>query len=267
MPALIHAVGGAGPAGGEPVPELSAGGAHHARLQLHPRVLATAAAHPPAPHVAGLGHGRRDVPPAAALVSVLLRSTSACIASRSHARAPLAAQQQHLEAPSSHSHCAVLPSSSEHGPPRQCWQRGSAVASALPGPVARSGWGTGRRCRRLLESAQPDADFKPSPFFAEQLRAFELWLEACSHRRRPPEQLPIVLQVRPVWLSAPPLPACAYVRMAHDRFWQSGGSSVSRWKEPGSQQGASCSGGIAVMLEHDGLDGAFVRRSCTCIEK
>eukprot|EP00208_Stichococcus_sp_RCC1054_P007598 CAMPEP_0206138336 /NCGR_PEP_ID=MMETSP1473-20131121/3245_1 /ASSEMBLY_ACC=CAM_ASM_001109 /TAXON_ID=1461547 /ORGANISM="Stichococcus sp, Strain RCC1054" /LENGTH=580 /DNA_ID=CAMNT_0053531735 /DNA_START=190 /DNA_END=1929 /DNA_ORIENTATION=+ len=47
----------------------------------------------------------------------------------------------------------------------------------------------------LLESPQPDADFKASPFFAEQLRAFELWLEAGSQRRRPPEQLPIVLQV------------------------------------------------------------------------
>ena len=47
-----------------------------------------------------------------------------------------------------------------------------------------------------MDSPQPEQDFKPSPFFAEQLRAFELWLEAGSQRRRPPEQLPIVLQVR-----------------------------------------------------------------------
>jgi len=48
---------------------------------------------------------------------------------------------------------------------------------------------------RLLEGDVPEHEFQPSPFFAEQLRAFELWLEAGSQRRRPPEQLPIVLQV------------------------------------------------------------------------
>ena len=40
----------------------------------------------------------------------------------------------------------------------------------------------------------PEHEFQPSPFFAEQLCAFELWLDAGSQRRRPPEQLPIVLQ-------------------------------------------------------------------------
>ena len=59
----------AGPAGGEPVPQLPPGGAHHARQQLHPRVLAQAAADAPAPHVARLGHGRGDVPPPAPSVS------------------------------------------------------------------------------------------------------------------------------------------------------------------------------------------------------
>ena len=39
-------------------------------------------------------------------------------------------------------------------------------------------------------------EFQPSPFFSEQLRAFELWLEHGSMDKRPPEQLPIVLQVR-----------------------------------------------------------------------
>jgi regulatory associated protein of mTOR len=42
----------------------------------------------------------------------------------------------------------------------------------------------------------PEHEFQPSPFFAEQLCAFELWLDAGSQRRRPPEQLPIVLQVQ-----------------------------------------------------------------------
>lgn len=44
--------------------------------------------------------------------------------------------------------------------------------------------------------ADPNAEFKPSNFFAEQLTAFELWLEHGSADKKPPEQLPIVLQVR-----------------------------------------------------------------------
>lgn len=39
------------------------------------------------------------------------------------------------------------------------------------------------------------AEFKPSPFFTEQLTAFEVWLDHGSDRKKPPEQLPIVLQV------------------------------------------------------------------------
>ncbi|KAK3288079.1 Raptor-like protein [Cymbomonas tetramitiformis] len=39
------------------------------------------------------------------------------------------------------------------------------------------------------------AEFHPSPFFTEQLTAFEVWLEHGSERKQPPEQLPIVLQV------------------------------------------------------------------------
>ena len=35
----------------------------------------------------------------------------------------------------------------------------------------------------------------PSPFFEEQLTAFQVWLEYGSETRQPPEQLPIVLQV------------------------------------------------------------------------
>lgn len=39
-------------------------------------------------------------------------------------------------------------------------------------------------------------EYVPSPFFSEQLTAFELWLEHGSPDRPPPEQLPIVLQAR-----------------------------------------------------------------------
>lgn len=41
----------------------------------------------------------------------------------------------------------------------------------------------------------PNVEFQPSPFFTEQLTAFEVWLEHGSERKKPPEQLPIVLQV------------------------------------------------------------------------
>ncbi|CAM8961889.1 unnamed protein product [Rhodiola kirilowii] len=41
----------------------------------------------------------------------------------------------------------------------------------------------------------PDAEFQASPFFTEQLVAFEVWLDHGSEHKKPPEQLPIVLQV------------------------------------------------------------------------
>ncbi|XP_057536225.1 regulatory-associated protein of TOR 1 isoform X2 [Amaranthus tricolor] len=41
----------------------------------------------------------------------------------------------------------------------------------------------------------PTAEFQPSPFFTEQLKAFEVWLDHGSEQKKPPEQLPIVLQV------------------------------------------------------------------------
>ncbi|CAN1277091.1 Regulatory-associated protein of TOR 1 [Linum perenne] len=41
----------------------------------------------------------------------------------------------------------------------------------------------------------PNAEFQPSPFFTEQLMAFEVWLDHGSEDKKPPEQLPIVLQV------------------------------------------------------------------------
>lgn len=45
----------------------------------------------------------------------------------------------------------------------------------------------------LIEN--PNAEFQPSPFFTEQLTAFEVWLDHGSEHKKPPEQLPIVLQV------------------------------------------------------------------------
>ncbi|KAJ7961126.1 regulatory-associated protein of TOR 1-like [Quillaja saponaria] len=41
----------------------------------------------------------------------------------------------------------------------------------------------------------PNAEFQPSTFFTEQLMAFEVWLDHGSEHKKPPEQLPIVLQV------------------------------------------------------------------------
>merc|ERR1712178_292971 len=37
--------------------------------------------------------------------------------------------------------------------------------------------------------------FRHSSFFTEQLTAFEVWLEYASEEKRPPEQLPIILQI------------------------------------------------------------------------
>lgn len=38
-------------------------------------------------------------------------------------------------------------------------------------------------------------EYQHSSFFAEQLTAFEVWLEFGAETKKPPEQLPIVLQV------------------------------------------------------------------------
>jgi hypothetical protein len=38
-------------------------------------------------------------------------------------------------------------------------------------------------------------EYQNSTFFAEQLTAFEVWLEFGGETKKPPEQLPIVLQV------------------------------------------------------------------------
>ena len=46
---------------------------------------------------------------------------------------------------------------------------------------------------KLLENE--NATFQHSPFFTEQLTAFDVWLKYGDESRSPPEQLPIVLQV------------------------------------------------------------------------
>lgn len=41
----------------------------------------------------------------------------------------------------------------------------------------------------------PSLEYQYSPFFTEQLTAFEVWLQFGNENKSPPEQLPIVLQV------------------------------------------------------------------------
>ncbi|XP_064478039.1 regulatory-associated protein of mTOR-like [Ornithodoros turicata] len=51
------------------------------------------------------------------------------------------------------------------------------------------------QCLAQLAQVQAGHPFRHSPFFAEQLTAFQVWLSIGSERLSPPEQLPIVLQV------------------------------------------------------------------------
>ncbi len=46
-----------------------------------------------------------------------------------------------------------------------------------------------------IVNSDVNVEFQSSPFFSEQLTAFELWLQHGSKDKKPPEQLPIVLQV------------------------------------------------------------------------
>jgi len=48
---------------------------------------------------------------------------------------------------------------------------------------------------QLPRVIEDNSSFEHSPFFAEQLTAFQVWLSYGSEKRSPPEQLPIVLQV------------------------------------------------------------------------
>lgn len=48
---------------------------------------------------------------------------------------------------------------------------------------------------QLPDIIDSDKEYVPSPFFSEQLTAFELWLDHGCAEKAPPEQLPVVLQV------------------------------------------------------------------------
>lgn len=48
---------------------------------------------------------------------------------------------------------------------------------------------------QLPQILENEEQFVHSPFFEEQLTAFQVWLTLGSKNRNPPEQLPIVLQV------------------------------------------------------------------------
>ncbi|XP_033100643.1 regulatory-associated protein of mTOR-like [Anneissia japonica] len=50
-------------------------------------------------------------------------------------------------------------------------------------------------CLSQLPALIQGKEYKHSPFFGEQLTAFQVWLTVGSDKRNPPEQLPIVLQV------------------------------------------------------------------------
>lgn len=179
---------GAGPAGRKPVSQLPAGRAHHAGSQLHAGVAAAPAPQPPAPHVECLGHGCRAVPAAAARVCPRQNPpmswacaafcgsiTSTCISEPLTGECALPGIL-HLQAILRDVHAA----------------RAGLPAFAVP----QSRLIELRMCSLLANEGQ--VEFQPSPFFAQQLTAFELWLQHGSRDRKPPEQLPIVLQVQAV---------------------------------------------------------------------
>uniref|UniRef100_A0A6M2DI61 Putative guanine nucleotide binding protein mip1 n=1 Tax=Xenopsylla cheopis TaxID=163159 RepID=A0A6M2DI61_XENCH len=71
---------------------------------------------------------------------------------------------------------------------------------ALPSSACHSMWAAWDLALDLALVQLPDilehkTQFQHSPFFEEQLTAFQVWLNLGSEKRSPPEQLPIVLQV------------------------------------------------------------------------
>lgn len=78
--------------------------------------------------------------------------------------------------------CPKLPSTFQH-PMWQAWDLSLDLClSQLPA---------------VLES---EDNYRHSPFFEEQLTAFQVWLDMGSDQRSPPEQLPIVLQVKKMYM-------------------------------------------------------------------
>jgi regulatory associated protein of mTOR len=65
--------------------------------------------------------------------------------------------------------------------------------SQLPALMNASGSGSGSV--NGSASASASYEYRSSAFFADQLTAFEVWLEYGNEASQPPEQLPIVLQV------------------------------------------------------------------------
>jgi len=61
-------------------------------------------------------------------------------------------------------------------------------------PPSTNGSGAGNNSNGAIE-APVFTNHTPSPFFEEQLTAFQVWLSLGNEKRAPPEQLPIVLQV------------------------------------------------------------------------
>ena len=81
LPAIMLTEGWycAGSSGGQSLSQFPAGRAHHEGVCLFPHLLPPPATHPPPPHVASLGYGRRDVPAAASQVRMLYHATNCCI--------------------------------------------------------------------------------------------------------------------------------------------------------------------------------------------
>ena len=88
--------------------------------------------------------------------------------------------------------------------------------------------------------ADPSAEFVPSAFFSEQLTAFELWLQHGSKDKKPPEQLPIVLQV---WWRVEPGRGCV-----GGKGGGRGEGGWIKWREGGGK-GQEAAGALPILLQ------------------